>query len=64
LAITIVIDVGDPVGSGFAASLARPGGNVTGLSLMRPDMAAKQLQLFHEVVPTDAIRISRLAPIY
>ena len=51
LAIPIVMDVGDPVGSGLVASLARPGGNVTGLSLMRPDMAAKQLQLFYEVVP-------------
>src|SRR5690348_7026479 len=49
--IPIVMDVGDAVGSGLVASLAHPGGNVTGQSLMRPDMAAKQLQLFREVVP-------------
>src|SRR5689334_14127804 len=40
LAIPIVMDVGDPVGSGLVASLARPGGNVTGQSLMRLDLAA------------------------
>ena len=41
----------DPVGSGFVASLARPGGNVTGLSSQQADAAGKRLQLLLEVVP-------------
>jgi putative tryptophan/tyrosine transport system substrate-binding protein len=44
--------VGDPVGSGLVTSLARPGGNVTGLSIVSPDMATKRLELLREVVPT------------
>ena len=44
--------VGDPVGTGLVASLARPGRNVTGLSLQNPDSAGKRLQLLREVVPT------------
>src|SRR5262245_52415588 len=43
--------VSDPVASGFVKSLARPGGNVTGLSLQMPDLVAKQLQLLKEVAP-------------
>ena len=41
----------DPVGSGDVASLARPGGNVTGLSLQAPDLAGKRLEFLREVVP-------------
>jgi putative ABC transport system substrate-binding protein len=41
----------DPIGSGFVASLARPGGNVTGLSIQAPDLAGKRLELLREVVP-------------
>src|SRR5262249_25642373 len=48
---------GDPVGVGLAASLARPGGNVTGLSIMQPELASKRLELLREVVPN----IRRLA---
>ena len=42
---------GDPVGSGFVKSLARPGGNITGLALMSSDVSAKLLDLLREVVP-------------
>ncbi len=41
----------DPVGSGLVASLAHPGGNITGLSTMLTDLAAKQLQLLKELIP-------------
>lgn len=41
----------DPVGDGLVASLARPGGNITGLSMMTPDVGAKRLQLLKEVFP-------------
>jgi putative ABC transport system substrate-binding protein len=41
----------DPLGSNLVASLARPGGNVTGLSMQQPDLASKRLQLLREVVP-------------
>jgi putative ABC transport system substrate-binding protein len=49
--------VDDPVGMGLVASLARPGGNVTGLSLQATDVAGKRVELLHEVVP----RLRRLA---
>jgi putative ABC transport system substrate-binding protein len=49
----------DPVGDGFVASLARPGGNITGLTTVVPDISGKQLELLKEVVP----RLSRLAVI-
>jgi putative ABC transport system substrate-binding protein len=42
---------GDPVGSGLVASLARPGSNVTGMSLMAPDLGGKRLELLKEVLP-------------
>jgi putative ABC transport system substrate-binding protein len=47
----------DPVGSGLVASLARPGGNITGLSTLAPEMTGKQLELLKEIVP----RLSRVA---
>ena len=42
---------GDPIGSGLVASLAAPGGNVTGLSLMTTDLAGKRLELLKEILP-------------
>jgi putative tryptophan/tyrosine transport system substrate-binding protein len=42
---------GDPVGTGLVASLARPGGNVTGLSIQQTDIAGKRLEILREVVP-------------
>jgi ABC-type uncharacterized transport system substrate-binding protein len=44
----------DPIGSGFVASLARPGSNVTGMSTVAPDLASKRVELLKEVVPTAA----------
>jgi len=47
----------DPVGTGIVASLARPGGNITGLSNLRPELSGKRLELLKEVVPV----LSRVA---
>jgi ABC-type uncharacterized transport system substrate-binding protein len=53
LAIPIVFPIAvDPVGGGLVASLARPGGNVTGLSVQQSDAAGKRLELLREVVPS------------
>ena len=41
----------DPVGNGFVASLARPGGNITGLSRIAPELSGKQMELLKEIVP-------------
>lgn len=49
--------VGDPVGSGFIASLAQPGGNITGLSLANAEIATKWLELASSVAPSDRIGI-------
>jgi len=58
--VTIPIVMGfdtDPVGNGFVASLARPGGNITGLSTLAPELSGKQLEILTEVLP----RLSRVA---
>ena len=47
----------DPVGSGFVASLARPGGNITGLSILAPEISGKQLEVLKQIVP----KLSRVA---
>ena len=47
----VMAAVGDPVGTGIVASLARPGGNITGLSGMAPDLEGKRLELLREFVP-------------
>jgi putative ABC transport system substrate-binding protein len=49
----------DPVGSGFVKSLARPGGNVTGMSALAPDLASKRVEFLKEVVPR-AVRVAVL----
>ena len=50
----------DPVAAGFAATLARPGGNVTGVAMLAPELDGKRLQLLHEAVPGGS-RIAALA---
>src|SRR5262249_3246281 len=56
----VMTTAGDPLGSGLVASLARPGGNVTGMSLMVPDLGAKRLELLKELLP----RLSRVAVLW
>ena len=48
----VIAATADPVASGIVSSLARPGGNVTGLSLTSPDTAAKRLQLLQDLIPS------------
>jgi putative ABC transport system substrate-binding protein len=57
--IVMMQDV-DPVGNGFIASLARPGGNITGLSAINPELSTKQLEVAREIIP----KVSRLAVLY
>jgi putative ABC transport system substrate-binding protein len=47
----VMSNASDPVARGFVVSLARPGGNITGLTIQAPDLAGKNLQLFKEAVP-------------
>jgi putative ABC transport system substrate-binding protein len=51
---------GDPVGSGLVASLAHPGGNATGISILSPELSGKQLELLKTAVP----KVSRVAVLY
>jgi putative ABC transport system substrate-binding protein len=53
----VMIQGGDAVASGFVASLARPGGNITGFSTFRPELSGKRLELLKETVP----KLSRVA---
>jgi ABC-type uncharacterized transport system substrate-binding protein len=56
----VMTAAGDPLGSGLVASLARPGGNVTGMSLMAPDLGGKRLELLKELLP----RLARVAVLW
>jgi len=56
----VMTAAGDPLGSGLVASLARPGGNVTGISLMAPDLGGKRLELLKELLP----RLARVAVLW
>jgi putative ABC transport system substrate-binding protein len=47
----VMANVGDPVGAGFVASLARPGGNVTGLASLSPELNTKRLEILKDAVP-------------
>jgi ABC-type uncharacterized transport system substrate-binding protein len=58
--IPIILSSGDPVGSGHVASLARPGGNITGLTNLTPELAGKRLELLKEAVP----RLSQVAVVW
>lgn len=53
----VMTNDGDPVGSGNVGSLARPGGNITGLSTLAPELAGKRLELLQEILP----KLSRVA---
>jgi putative ABC transport system substrate-binding protein len=53
----IMLQDNDPVGNGFVASLARPGGNITGLAALDPELSGKRLELLKETVP----KLSRVA---
>jgi putative tryptophan/tyrosine transport system substrate-binding protein len=55
--------MGDPLGVNLVASLARPGGNVTGLSLQQADSASKRLELLREVVPRGLGRVAFMATV-
>jgi putative ABC transport system substrate-binding protein len=56
----VIIGIGDPVGNGLVASLARPGGNITGLAAFPAEFVGKQLEFLKEVLPT----ISRVAVLW
>ena len=53
----VMATVSDPIGNGFVASLARPGGNITGLSTLAPELSGKRLELLKEILP----KLSRVA---
>lgn len=56
----VMVGVADPVGTGLVASLAQPGGNVTGTSSVAADVVGKQLELLHQVLP----KMSRIAALW
>src|SRR2546426_5615476 len=56
----VMVGVSDPVASGLVASLARPGSNITGVSLLAPELVGKQLEFLKDVLPT----VSRVAVLW
>ncbi len=56
----VMMGGGDPVGSGLVASIARPGGNITGLAVLDPEVVGKQLEFLKDVLPT----VSRVAVLW
>jgi ABC-type uncharacterized transport system substrate-binding protein len=56
----VMIGMGDPVGTGLVASLAWPGGNITGLAILQPELIGKQLEFLKAVLPT----VSRVAVLW
>jgi putative ABC transport system substrate-binding protein len=54
----VMVSVADPIRSGFVKSLAKPGGNITGLSNQSLDMTAKTLEVLHTAVPTPSVSLS------
>jgi len=56
----VMTAAGDPLGSGLVATLAQPGGNVTGRSLMAPELGGKRLELLKELLP----RLARVAVLW
>jgi putative ABC transport system substrate-binding protein len=56
----VMVHAGNPIGAGLIKSLSQPGGNVTGLTYMLPDLGSKQIGLLHQVVPS-ARRVALLA---
>jgi putative ABC transport system substrate-binding protein len=56
----VFVSVSDPIGSGFVASMARPGGNITGFTILHASIAGKYVSLLKEMVP----QLARVAPAY
>jgi ABC-type uncharacterized transport system substrate-binding protein len=56
----VVVVMGDPIGDGLVTSLARPGGNVTGMTFLGPELASKRLELLKQTIPT----VSRVAALW
>jgi putative ABC transport system substrate-binding protein len=63
----VMYTAGDPVGAGLIANLAKPGGNVTGFSVVSPDLDAKRLSFLHELSPTAqlvGVLVNRATPVH
>jgi putative ABC transport system substrate-binding protein len=60
--IPIVFSSGDPIGEGLVASLARPGGNITGVSVLTVELMAKRLELLSELVPQPKVIVLLVNP--